>query len=179
MIYAILRLIRGITFFTIFFAHVVYAESIYVRTLDTDVDPKVLPLRVNQRGDLTVYLKSAGDVVDGFRVFLIRDSDNGLVESLRSDENGVVKFLDLDPEHYTVILRKTKSQRLISPTVAIGDLRLEVAPPGRVPAQRKEPPEEPVATEEEPSEPQAPEQEAEPEPEAKPKAKEQNAGVTK
>lgn len=143
-------MIRAMLLIGFFFtASVVSAESLHVRTLESDVDPKAIPLRINQKADLTVHLKSAGDVVDGFRVFLIRDSDNGLVETLRSDEQGVVTFLDLEAERYTVILRKTKSQRLISPTVAIGDLRLEVAPPGRVPTQKKEIPEESESKEQE------------------------------
>ncbi len=106
-----------------------FGEEVKVQAFDADVESRKIELKEGQTAELIVYLKSAGEMLDGFRLFLLRDPANTLIATERSDETGVITFGDLAAGEYTVLLRKNKTQKYRYPTVEIGDIRLQPSPP--------------------------------------------------
>ncbi len=83
-------------------------------------DNKSLKLKDNEAAKIEVYLMSAGEPVGGFEVALYRDEDAERIETLVSDDHGIVVFNNLEAKHYTIALLRSEQMRLES-TVAIGD----------------------------------------------------------
>ncbi len=99
---------------------VVQAEILSVRCADSS-DEKSLELSEGEKGDIIASLASAGDVVGGYRVFLLRDGESKPVGQGLSDENGLVTYREIAPGRYTVLLRKSKKQ-LAESSVKLGDV---------------------------------------------------------
>lgn len=86
-------------------------------------ETRKLNLKADQKADLTVYINSAGEMLDGFRVILVRDADRKLLGMLQSDIYGVVTFENIPEGKYTIVLKKTRRERRLS-SVGITDWRL-------------------------------------------------------
>lgn len=102
----------------------VRAEMIEVSVPGSRSPGSTLELRDGQVADVTVYLKSLGDIVEGKKVAM-RDARTGKTrQELISDRDGTVRFLGLVPAKYHVTVEKTLNDRGGASTVSIGDLRL-------------------------------------------------------
>lgn len=73
-----------------------------------------------ERAMIEVHLISAGEPVEGFQVSLFRTEDLKHVSTLRSDRHGMIRFFPLNPNKYTLILRRSLRMRRDT-TIAIGD----------------------------------------------------------
>ena len=80
-------------------------------------------LQANQSALVIVYLKSEGDILEGFKVHILRESSNEVVQSQTSDSNGVVNFKGIGPGRYYVQVEVPENVRRVN-TVALGDCRI-------------------------------------------------------
>lgn len=111
-------------FFLLAFSPPTTAATIKVGTLES-YEEKKLDLPEAERADVVVHLGSAGDLVEGYRILLIRNSDRRPIKVGVSDRNGILRFENIAPGDYTAVFPKTKRQQLES-TVFIGDIILGV-----------------------------------------------------
>ena len=108
-------LLLSLLVFSLFLAAFAFADTnntIEVKTT-TSYEIRSLELDPGKTGDLTVYLKSDGEMLRGFKVALIRDKDRRLLASVQSDPNGIVTFSKLPPGVYTVIVKRSKRQKTL------------------------------------------------------------------
>lgn len=116
-------LICKIAVLTLFFAgHIAEADDLEVN-LPGHFDKHSLELAAGQRATITVYLKSAGDVLDDFKVDLIDEAAHKVVDSGKSDKDGIVVFHSRPAGRYVVLLDIPKKVRRIS-TASLGDVRI-------------------------------------------------------
>lgn len=84
-----------------------------------------IEIEQDERVQLTVYLKSSGDPLDGYKVelysFPLQRTARPLAEQ-RSNIHGTVTFRDLPPGSYHVQMKPEEKPVL---TVEIGDMRLK------------------------------------------------------
>ncbi len=81
-------------------------------------------LSYGEFAELTVYLKSFGDMVEGFRITLT-DGSGEEFGSQVSDANGEARFMNLTPGNYRLSVEKKKTERGGFSTVSVGDLRVK------------------------------------------------------
>ena len=113
--------------FALFFQSNIDAADTTETILVTDRDSfetSKLEIGADGRADLRVYLKSGGEVVDGYKISLVDNETRKVVKTLLSDAEGKVVFGNLSPGTYTVVLRRTEEQKRIS-TVLVGSLVLK------------------------------------------------------
>lgn len=83
-----------------------------------------ISLKKGETADLMVFLSSQGEMVEGYKISLVRERTRRVVKTVVSGTHGVVTFPNLRPDKYTIVLRRTNRQRKTS-SVAIGDFRLK------------------------------------------------------
>lgn len=83
-----------------------------------------LDLGPNEFGELTIYLKSFGDVLDGYKVSLL-NNDAKLVAQSLSDVHGIVIFSKISSGKYRITVNKRMNERGGPTMVSVGDLKLE------------------------------------------------------
>ena len=93
-------------------------------TAPDNSEQATIELAYGEAAELTVYLKSFGDLVDGLELTLI-DAQDELVGKTLSDTYGVAKFSNLAPGHYRVTLERKKNDRGGWSTAGVGDLQLK------------------------------------------------------
>ncbi len=98
------------------------SETIVVTDRDSFETSK-LDIGADGRADLRVYLKSGGEVVDGYKISLVDNETRKVVKTLLSDAEGKVVYGNLGPGTYTVVLRRTEEQKRNS-SVLVGSLVL-------------------------------------------------------
>ena len=102
-----------------------YAQVVEVTSPDFD-EKKTLTLDGGQTADVVVYLKSAGEMVNGIQVLLLdRETEQRLAVG-RSNQDGMVLFGRLSAGKYVVTTNKTRLFRKTRPTVAIGDVDIHL-----------------------------------------------------
>ena len=105
------------------------AEKLIVNST-MNYDDRSLDLRPGEKGELTVYLRSAGENLDGITVEL-DSAGGGKRVALVTDVQGVVTFPPLDPGTYRLRLRSDEMlKKRIS--VDIGDFTLKKLGSGAV-----------------------------------------------
>jgi len=80
-------------------------------------------LAYGEAGELTVYLKSYGDIVDGIELTVL-DDQNQVVGKNTTDMYGIAKFTNLPPGHFRITLERKKNDRGGWSTANVGDLRI-------------------------------------------------------
>ena len=98
------------------------ATSLRVGVLGS-YERKEIDVRLGQVGKIEVYLMSAGEELSGYQVSLFRNSDAQNIITRVSDEKGFIEFVNVEPNEYTLILRRTQAMKNES-TVSIGDVLL-------------------------------------------------------
>ena len=111
----------------LFAANTVCAEVIEVGSINS-FERQRLELKGNQKADVTVYLKSLGEMLDGFKVVL-RSVEKNVEKSLISDDSGVVTFHNVPYGLYMLSVDRDKNIRE-GTLVSIGDFRLTVSGTG-------------------------------------------------
>lgn len=115
-------LIIGQIFFTIDAS----AEPLIVG-FDRSYEQRTIELNEEQTGEVTVYLKSDGWPLDGYKVGLVRHSDNRVMNAKTTDESGIIIFPDVVADRYRIkILFVPKAQR--QDYIEIGDVTVAVSP---------------------------------------------------
>ena len=98
------------------------ADTIRVRYQDS-YEVVVYDLKESKAADIVVYLKSAGEPVDGFHIVLLGKEDKDLRGVIRSNQHGEATFGDVPAGSYLIRLWM-KKQRLARSTVRIGDVKI-------------------------------------------------------
>ena len=83
-----------------------------------------IELQKGETADLMVFLASQGEMVEGYKISLVRERTRRVVKTVVSGSHGIVTFPNLRPDKYTIVLRRTARQRKTS-SVRIGDFRLK------------------------------------------------------
>lgn len=93
--------------------------------LKNTFDQKSLTLADGQKADIVVHLKSGGEMLGGYRVYLVTTGDAKPVLFTTCDDFGVARFKSVPAGDYTVVLAKTAKQEKEN-SVSLGDLQLYV-----------------------------------------------------
>ena len=93
-------------------------------TCGTVVEDATLVLPPNKKAQLDVFLMSAGDPIDGYKVELMDVRNQKQVAIVPTPVDGLLRFRRLAPGAYRVYLRKSADQVGIT-SVRIGDLKLK------------------------------------------------------
>lgn len=101
-----------------------FTESIEITSPDF-YEKRKFDLPSGASANITVYLKSAGDMVDRIRILLLTMPSQRLVSVKRSDQNGEAIFNDVPPGRYIVLTQKSKNQKKERTTVEVGDVSVE------------------------------------------------------
>ena len=86
-----------------------------------------LDVSEGELGDLTVYLKSFGDEMDGYAVYLLDDLDRA-VASEKSTAVGIVRFTGIPAGRYRIRVESRRSTRGVRDPVTVGDMKLVKVP---------------------------------------------------
>lgn len=108
----------------LFVSVVAFAEPLNV-SFDRSYEQRTIELQAEQSGEITVYLKSDGWPLDGYKIGLVRHSDNRVMNALTTDETGIVVFPEVAPDRYRIkILFVPKAQR--QDYIEIGDVAVGI-----------------------------------------------------
>lgn len=99
-------------------------------------EKKEIDVRVGQVGKIQVYLMSAGEELSGYQVSLFRNADAQNINTRVSDDHGLIEFVNVAPDDYTLILRRTQEMKNES-TVSIGDVLLSSVNPVKATKPKK------------------------------------------
>ena len=102
--------------------HDVTAEELEILSPDTD-ERLVVDLRQDEAAELIIYLKSFGDLVGGYRVYVKDDQDRQVGKNI-SDMFGVAKFTNMPAGRFRVYVEERFNERGGRSTVSIGDIRV-------------------------------------------------------
>lgn len=115
---------------TIFFLPSISAADKLIVNSTMNYDDRSIDLRPGEKGELTVYLRSAGENLDGITVEL-DSAGSGKRIALVTDVQGMVTFPPLEPGTYRLRLRSDEMlKKRIS--VDIGDFTLKKLGSGAV-----------------------------------------------
>lgn len=115
-----LRFLGLLTFLSC--VHDVTAEELEILSPDTD-ERLVIDLRQDEAAELIIYLKSFGDLVGGYRVYVKDDQDRQVGKNI-SDMFGVAKFTNMPAGRFRVYVEERFNERGGRSTVSIGDIRV-------------------------------------------------------
>lgn len=102
------------------------AEQLEVLVPETD-ERLTIELGPTEAAELIIYLKSFGDLVSGFHVTILDDQDRGVGRNV-SDMHGIVKFTNLPPGRFRIVVEKKWNERGGRATVSVGDIKIRKIP---------------------------------------------------
>lgn len=123
---AIMRFLKFFTIcfsFILFSSSLVWAEAIEIYSPETD-NFSELTLAYGETAELTVYLKSFGDLVSDYGILLF-NNDKKLIGKGISDVNGVVIFTKVPAGKYRLAVERKLNDRGGVTMVSVGDIRIE------------------------------------------------------
>lgn len=109
-----------------FFVNSASADKLEVLGGDSDDIHKV-ELAEGELGDLTVYLKSLGDELNGYTIYVIDDLDRQVASEV-STAVGIVRFTGIPAGRYRVQVEVKRSVRGVKVPVSVGDMKLTKIP---------------------------------------------------
>jgi hypothetical protein len=104
----------------------VSADKLEVLSSDSEDIHKV-ELAEGELGDLTVYLKSLGDELNGYTVSVIDDLDRQVASEV-STAVGIVRFTGIPAGRFRVKVEIKRSVRGVKIPVTVGDIKLKTIP---------------------------------------------------
>lgn len=107
-------------------ASTLYADEVVINSDTSPPQTDKIELKEGEAADVTVYLKSLGDIVEGKKVRLRNSTSGRISYQMVSDRHGMARFLGVEPGVYRLSVEKGKNDRGGDSTVDIGDLKLAV-----------------------------------------------------
>lgn len=105
-----------------------WAAADKLEVLSADInDIHQVDLAEGELGDLTVYLKSLGDELDGYAVYVVDDLDRQVASEV-STAVGIVRFTGIPAGRYRIQVETKRSVRGVKVPVSIGDMKLTKIP---------------------------------------------------
>ena len=89
-------------------------------------DERVMNLPSDSKADISVFLGGSGEMLEGYKAVLRKEPIGEGEISMISDTKGVVIFKNIPAGHYTVFLRRTRSQKADS-LVSVRDIRISLS----------------------------------------------------
>lgn len=111
---------------TLILTSAVSADKLEVLSSDSEDIHKV-ELAEGELGDLTVYLKSLGDELNGYTVSVIDDLDRQVASEV-STAVGIVRFTGIPAGRFRVKVEIKRSVRGVKIPVTVGDIKLKTIP---------------------------------------------------
>jgi hypothetical protein len=94
-------------------------------SLTNSYEERKLELKSGQTAEVIVYLKSAGQTLDGYKIALVNNATRRSERLANSDLHGIVRFKGISAGSFTVLLSRPKN-RVGSRSVNLGDVVLEI-----------------------------------------------------
>ena len=108
--------------FLFFVVQIAAADQVEVYSPETD-NSRVLMLEGNELAELTIYLKSLGEMLNGYRVQLVNDVSKQIGENV-SDVHGIVIFTKIPAGKYRIAVEMKTNERGGPSRISVGDLKL-------------------------------------------------------
>ena len=94
-------------------------------SLTSSLEERKLELKSEQSAAVIVYLRSAGQTLDGYKIALVNNATRKSERIGVSDIHGIVRFNGISAGSFTVLLSRPKN-RTGSRSVNLGDVVLEI-----------------------------------------------------
>lgn len=100
-----------------------FADEVEIFSPETDNYSKI-DINSDEYAELTIYLKSFGDLVYGYKIFFY-NNDGKLIGQSFSDVDGIAIFTKIPAGKYRVAVEKKVNERGGPTMISVGDMKLK------------------------------------------------------